>query len=195
MACFIQSYGDVRLALRDRPAFNDFILFPVNDINLVLGFVIDEYFRARFFQSHGFKRVSVDLDIGHLLAGCGVNNADHRIRLVDIATAIVDVQVFCGRIVSDGISVLQQFHARKQLVGLTVEDLEIPGLTIRHVYAVDVFTIEHGVRLLDSAYGVDELACLEVENEDGFVTLWSRKKPPTLEIDFKMIEMPLDSSR
>src|SRR5439155_736191 len=105
MACFIQSYGDVRLALRDRPAFNDFILFPVNDINLVLGFVIDEYFRARFFQSHGFKRVSVDLDIGHLLSGFGF------------------------------------------------------------------------------------------KNEDRFVTLWSRKKPPPLEIDFKMIEMPLDSSR
>src|SRR6266436_6217308 len=51
MVCFVQSYGDVRLALGDRPALSDFMFFPVNDINLVLGFVLTYIFELDFSRA------------------------------------------------------------------------------------------------------------------------------------------------
>jgi len=57
-----------------------------------------------------------------------------------------------------------------------VEYFEIPSLAIRHIYALEVFAVEHGMRLLDPGYVVDGLASLEIKNQNSLVGLRSRKR-------------------
>src|SRR6266446_5004820 len=108
---------------------------------------------------------------------------------MNVTTAIVDVQVFCGRIVPDGVRVLQEFHARYQFVRRAVEDLQVARIPIRYVNAVQIFPIKNGMWFPDSIYLVNQLTCLKIEDDDRVVALRSGKQPSAFQINSEMVEV------
>src|ERR1700719_2964164 len=82
---------------------------------------------------------------------------------MDIAPAVVDVQVFCRRIIPNRIRVLQEFHAREKTIGGTIENLHVSRFAIRYLEAAHVFAIKHCVRSLNSDNRVDQLAGFQVK--------------------------------
>src|SRR6266851_906323 len=114
---------------------------------------------------------------------------------MNVTTAIVDVQVFCGRIVPDGVGVLQEFHARYQFVRRAVEDLQVARIPIRYVNAVQIFPIKNGMWFPDSIYLVNQLARLKIKDNDGVVAFRSGKQPPAFQVNSEMVEVPFHFCR
>src|SRR5260370_8037877 len=106
---------------------------PVDHIDVVFGMIVHIDSCAAFFERHRFECVPVNLDISSLLPSGCIDDAEHRVCLMDIPSAVVDVQVVCCRIISNRICVLQEFHAREETIGGTVENLYVSRLTIRSV--------------------------------------------------------------
>ncbi len=114
---------------------------------------------------------------------------------MNVTTAVVDIQVLCRRIVADGIRILQEFHARYQFICCAVEDLQVARVSIRYVNAVQIFPVEHGVRLANAVYLMDQFACLQVKHNHSMVALGSRKQPPALEVNSEMVEVAFNLRR
>ncbi len=189
MIGFVQGHGYVDLALRERPTGAQFALLAVDHIYLLFGLVVDIDPGAPLFERHGFQGVPVNLDVRELLSGGGVHDAHHRIGLMNIATAVVDIKEFCRWIVSNGIRVLEELDARERFVRRAVEDFQVPGFSIRDVQAVEVFAIQHGVGLFDSGNFVNEFAGVYVENQDRFVFLRRGEEAIALQVDRKMVKV------
>jgi len=60
-----------------------------------------------------------------ILARGRINDAEHRECLMNVSASIVNIKVFCRRIVPNGIRVLQEFYAGHQTVRCAVEDLQV----------------------------------------------------------------------
>src|ERR1700756_686621 len=147
----VEGHGYVSLALCDRPTGNNGALLPVDDVHLILGLVINKDSWRGGLQSHSFESVPIDLDVGELFACGGVNNTKHRVRLVYVAAPIIDVEVFCLRVVADRVGIFQKFHTGEQSVGFSVENLDVTSFAIGNVNSIEILAIQHGVRLLDSS--------------------------------------------
>src|SRR6267378_289506 len=114
---------------------------------------------------------------------------------MNVPAPVVDIEVLGGRIVSNGIRVLQQFHAGHETVRCAVEDLQISRISVGNVNAVQILPIEHSVRLANSIYFVNHFACLQVKHDYSVVAFRSRKQPPAFQVDSKMVEVPFNLHR
>src|ERR1700682_1304640 len=108
---------------------------------------------------------------------------------MNVTTSIINIKVFCGRNVPNGICVLQEFYAGHQTVRCAVEDFQVSRVAVGNVNAVHILSIEHGVRLANPIYFVNQLACLQVKHNDSVVAFRSRKQPPALQVNSEMVEV------
>src|SRR5258706_16389032 len=141
MVRFVKGHGHIGLALCDRPTRNDGTLLAIDDIHLILGFVIDIESWGGAFQGHGLESVSVDLDIGEFLARGGINDAEHGIGLMHVAAAVVDVEIIRFGIVADGIGVFQELHAGEQSVIAAIDNFQVASVAVGYANAIEIFTI------------------------------------------------------
>src|SRR5258708_33810874 len=107
---------------------------------------------------------------------------------MNVATAIVDIQVICRRIVADGISVLQEFYARSKLVRCAIEDLQVARVSIRYVNAVQIFPLEPRVWFADSIYLVHQLAGIKTKNNARAVPFRGRDSPPAFQANSEEVD-------
>src|SRR5260370_6105752 len=114
---------------------------------------------------------------------------------MNVTTSIVNIKVFCRRIVSNGIRVLQEFYAGHQTVGFAVEDLQVSRIAVGNVNAIQILPIEHSVRLADSFYFVNQFAGLQIKHNYSGVAFRSRKQPPALWVNSEMVEVPFNLRR
>src|SRR6267378_3682727 len=114
---------------------------------------------------------------------------------MNVPAPVVDIEVLGGRIVANGIRVLQQFHARHETVRCAVEDLQVSRISVGNVNAVQILPIEHGVRLANPIYFVNQLAGLQIKHNDSMVAFRSRKQPPTFQVNSEMVEVSFNLRR
>src|SRR6267143_1373030 len=114
---------------------------------------------------------------------------------MNVPATVVDIEVLGDRIVSNGIRVLQEFHAGHGTVRCAIEDLQISRISVGNVNAVQILPIEHGMRLANPIYFVNQFACLQIKHNDSMVAFRSRKKPPAFQVNSEMVEVPLNLCR
>src|SRR6267143_7019081 len=107
-----------------------------------------------------------------------------------VTAAVIDVKIFCLRVVPNGVRILQEFHCGEQLIRLSVENLEVAGLAIGNVNSIEVLAIKHRVRFFDSCDGVNRFATLQFKDTHRLRTFGRGKQPIAFEVDAKMIKLP-----
>jgi len=88
----------------------------------------------------------------------------------------------------------KSFHAGHETVRFAIEDLQISRIAVGNVNAVQILPIEHGVRLANAIYLVNQFACLQIKHNDSMVAFRSRKQPPAFRSIPKWSKFPLTSA-
>src|SRR5260370_9212628 len=83
-------------------------LFRVKDSDGVETSDVDKQPWPRLFERKCLHAIRLDLNVGNLFGGRRIDDTDERVRLVGTPASIDDVQIFGGRIVRIGVTVIFQ---------------------------------------------------------------------------------------
>src|SRR6266571_9313466 len=107
MIRFIEYKRHVVLGLLGyRPSSKLSMLFAVEDSNGVETRHVDKQPWPRLFERKRLHAIGLDPNVSQLFGGRRIDDADECVSFVGAPTAINDVQIFSGRIVRHGVTVV-----------------------------------------------------------------------------------------
>src|ERR1700730_7904345 len=99
-----------------------------------------------------------------------------------------------GSIVDDGIGIFRKLDRLLRGVGNAIEDLTGPTLAaVDDEQLVRIGQVENAVRRVEALDAVDGLAAVQVKYLDRVMLLRCEEQPVVLEIDGKVVEIPVDT--
>src|SRR5580704_14913619 len=147
MVCFVERHRDVYTSKSYRPAFDDFSLVAIDDLDLVSRGIVYVHSPAAAFEGHGFQGVTAHFDLSYLFTGVCGYFGNHDVVQFGVLAATRDVDMTGRSVVSGVISIREQTYAFFNGVRSAVNNLQGAFSSLRsavgYVNFIEIFSVNN----------------------------------------------------